>query len=250
MRDALLVLPTFNEALNLPRLVARIRELDVPVEILVVDDASPDGTGEQAEELAKRDAGLHVLHRRGRRGYGPALVAGFAAALEQDVSAVLTMDSDWSHDPADLPRLLAALADAEVVVGSRYTRGGRVADWPWHRRALSAAANAFVRLLFHLPARDCTSGFRAYRREALVGVPWDRLHSTGYSFLVELLHWTTRASGRRVCEVPIWFVDRKHGKSKMGLRQVFVGASDLLKLRAQMFAGRASAPTRGPLRDT
>jgi dolichol-phosphate mannosyltransferase len=238
--DALLILPTLNEAANLPRLVARIRELEVPVDILVVDDESTDGTARQADELASRDAGLRVLHRGGRRGYGAALVEGFALALEQDVSAVLTMDCDFSHDPADLPRLLAGLSGADVVVGSRYTDGGRVADWPWHRRALSAAANAFVRVLFDVPARDCTSGFRVYRREALAGVPWERLNSTGYSFLVELLYWTTRA-GRRVREVPICFVDRKHGNSKMGVRQIFVGAADLLKLRAQMLAGGASA---------
>jgi dolichol-phosphate mannosyltransferase len=237
MYDAVLVLPTFNEAVNLPALVGRIRALAVPVDILVVDDGSPDGTGAEADRLAASDAALTVLHRRGRRGYGGALVAGIGAALERGVPAVLTMDCDGSHDPAELPRLLAALADAEVAVGSRYAAGGRVAAWPWHRRALSAAANAFVRLLFRLPARDCTSGFRAYRRDALVGVPWERLHSTGYSFLVELLYWTTQAPGRRVREVPICFVDRKHGKSKMGVRQIFVGASDLLKLRAQMFAG-------------
>lgn len=247
-REALLVLPTLNEAENLRRLVARIRELDVPVDILVVDDESTDGTGQHADELALRDAGIRVLHRTGRRGYGAALVGGFAIALGRDVSAVLTMDCDFSHDPADLPRLLAALAGADVVVGSRYTAGGRVADWPWHRRALSAAANAFVRLLFDLPARDCTSGFRIYRREALVGVPWERLNSTGYSFLVELLYWTTR-SGRRVREEPICFVDRKHGTSKMGLRQIFVGAADLLKLRVQMLAGGTSAGARRHLPD-
>jgi dolichol-phosphate mannosyltransferase len=241
MHDALVVLPTFNEATNLPALVARIRALGLPVDILVVDDGSPDGTGEEADRLSASDPAVQVLHRRGRRGYGGALVAGFAAALERGVPAVLTMDCDGSHDPAELPRLLAALAEAEVVVGSRYTAGGRVAAWPWHRRALSATANAFVRLLFRLPARDCTSGFRAYRREALVGVPWERLHSTGYSFLVELLYWTTQPSGRRVREVPICFVDRKHGKSKMGVRQIVVGASDLLRLRAQMLAGRVSA---------
>ena len=187
-----------------------------------------------------------MLHRRGRRGYGAALVEGLAAALERGVPVVLTMDCDFSHDPADLPRLLAGLAGADVVVGSRYAVGGRVAAWPWHRRALSAAANAFVRLLFDLPARDCTSGFRAYQREALVGVPWDHLHSTGYSFLVELLHWTTRAPGRRVHEVPICFVDRTDGKSKMGLREIFAGAADLLKVRAQMLAGAAAPPRHLP----
>jgi dolichol-phosphate mannosyltransferase len=243
-RDALLVLPTLNEAANLPRLVARLRELRVPVDVLVVDDESVDGTAERADELAARDAGVRVLHRRGRRGYGPALSAGLAAAVEGGAAAVLTMDCDFSHDPADLPRLLSGLAEADVVVGSRYTAGGRVAAWPWYRRALSAAANTFVRLLFDLPARDCTSGFRAYRREVLVGVPWERLHSTGYSFLVELLHWTTRAPGRRVREEPICFVDRKEGRSKMGLRQIVVGAADLLKLRVQMLAG-GPAPAAG-----
>jgi dolichol-phosphate mannosyltransferase len=237
------VLPTLNEVENLARLVARIRGLDTPVDILVVDDESTDGTGRVADELASSDRGLTVLHRRGRSGYGAALMEGIAVALQRDASAVLTMDCDFSHDPADLALLLAGLARADVVVGSRYTTGGRVAAWPWYRRALSAVANAFVRLLFDLPARDCTSGFRGYRREALAGVPWDRLHSTGYSFLVELLYWTSR-SGQHVREVPICFVDRKHGTSKMGVRQIFAGAADLLKLRAQLLAGGPAAVQR------
>ncbi len=237
MPEAVLVLPTLNEAENLPRLVARVRELGVPVFILVVDDGSPDGTGHLAEEMARTDRALGVIHREGRRGYGAALTAGIRAALERGADTVLTMDVDFSHDAADLPRLLTALEEAEVAIGSRYTDGGRIADWPPHRRAMSAAANTFVRVLFDLPARDCTSGFRGYRRQALLAVPWERLHSTGYSFLVELLYWALSGGGaprRRVREVPICFVDRQRGKSKMGPREIVFGALNLLRLRARL----------------
>jgi dolichol-phosphate mannosyltransferase len=140
------------------------------------------------------------------------------------------MDCDFSHDPADLPRLLAALDQAGVAIGSRYVRGGGIRDWPPHRRLLSATANAFVRALFALPARDCTSGFRAYRRAALESVPLGRLHSAGYSFLVEVLYWACRG-GHRPAEVPILFTDRKRGTSKMGIKQIVSGALNLLKVR-------------------
>ena len=232
-----LVLPTLNEAENLGRLVARIRTRDRALRILVVDDASRDGTAEMADELAREDGALEVIHRTGKPGYGEALTDGFRRALAAGAAAILTSDCDFSHDPDDIPRLLAALQGGHVAIGSRYVESGRIRDWSLSRRLLSAAANAFVRVLFRLPARDCTSGFRAYRREVLEGVPWDRLHSTGYSFLVEVLYWAAQPSGRRVHEVPICFVDRKEGRSKMGLRQIVFGAANLLKLRLQLLRG-------------
>ncbi len=229
-----LVLPTLNEAENLPRMLEAIRSVAPGVHVLVVDDLSRDGTGDLAEACASRLGGIEVLHREGRPGYGQALTAGFRHAMAQGAGGLLTLDCDFSHDPSDIPRILTRLRDADIVVGSRYAPGGSIRDWPFHRRALSATANAFVRGLFGLPTRDCTSGYRAYRKEALADLPWDRLHSPGYSFLVEVLYWATRSAGRRVAEVPICYTDRKSGKSKMGPREIFFGAANLLKLRAQL----------------
>lgn len=243
---ASLLLPTFNEAENLPKLVASLRSLGLPLEILVVDDGSPDGTGRIAEELARGRSDLAVVHRTGPRGYGEALTEGFRLALGRGAAAVVTMDCDFSHDPADIPRLLAALEEADVAIGSRYTAGGHLRAWPLYRRLLSAAANAFVRVLFRLPARDCTSGFRAYRREVLEGIPWGDLHSPGYSFLVEVLFWSVRHRRRRIAEVPICFTERKEGESKMGLHQILQGAANLLTLRAELLLGLRSSTLAGP----
>jgi dolichol-phosphate mannosyltransferase len=226
-----LVLPTFNEAPNLEALVGAVRRAAPDVRILVVDDRSPDGTGAIAERLAAADRGLGVLHRDGPRGFGGALTAGFRRALQEGADVLVTMDGDFSHDPAEIPRLLAALEDADLVIGSRYTRGGTIRAWSLHRRLLSAAANSFVRVLYRLPARDCTSGFRAYRRRALEAVPWEDLHSPGYSFLVEVLYWASRSSHARVREIPICFTERRAGTSKMGWREIVAGASNLIKLR-------------------
>ena len=147
------------------------------------------------------------------------------------------MDCDFSHDPSALPSLLSATGEADLVIGSRYVAGGAIRNWGVYRTGLSAAANAFVRVLFRLPVHDCTSGFRAYRRDVVEAIPWDRLHSTGYSFLVEILYWSARA-GRRVREVPITYVDRTRGQSKMGVRQIVFGAANLVKLRLELARGR------------
>jgi glycosyltransferase involved in cell wall biosynthesis len=241
---ACLILPTYNEAPNLERLVAAVRALGRPIEILVVDDASPDGTGRIADELARESDGLVVLHRTGARGYGEALTDGFRAALARGAETLLTMDCDFSHDPEAIPRLLEALAESDLVIGSRYAAGGELRAWPLHRRLLSASANAFVRMLFALPASDCTSGFRAYRRAVVESIPWTELHSQGYSYLVELLYWAVRRRGARVREVPICFTERRAGKSKMGLREIVGGAANLLWLRARLLTGalREAAP--------
>jgi len=236
-----LVLPTLDEALNLAPLVAAVRTAAPHLRILVVDDRSADGTGALAEDLAARDGNLAVLHRDGPRGFGEALTEGFRRALRDGADAVVTMDCDFSHDPQDIPRLLAGLEAGDVVIGSRYAAGGTIRAWSVYRRLLSAAANSFVRGLYRLPARDCTSGFRAYTRDALLDIPWDRLHSPGYSFLVEVLYWTSRSPDRRVVEVPICFTERRAGTSKMGGREIFAGAWNLIKLRLELLApaGRA-----------
>jgi glycosyltransferase involved in cell wall biosynthesis len=231
------VLPTLNEAENLAAVVGRLREAAPEAHVLIVDDESGDGTARIADDLAAGDPLVRVLHRRGKKGYGESLTDGFRAALEAGATTVASMDCDFSHDPAAMPALLLATADADVVIGSRYVAGGAIRNWGLYRTGLSGTANAFVRALFRLPVRDCTSGFRAYRREVVEAIPWARLHSTGYSFLVEVLYWSARA-GHRVREVPICYVDRAHGKSKMGLKQIVSGASNLIKLRLELARGR------------
>jgi dolichol-phosphate mannosyltransferase len=240
---ACLILPTYNEAPNLERLLEAVRRLGEPIDVLVVDDASPDGTGRIADALAEGRTDLAVLHRTGPRGYGEALTDGFRAALARGADALLTMDVDFSHDPATVPRLLGALSDADLVIGSRYVTGGELRAWPLHRRLLSASANAFVRFLFALPASDCTSGFRAYRREIVESIPWPELHSQGYSYLVEVLYWAVRRRRARVVEVPICFTERRAGKSKMGLREIVGGALNLLWLRARLIVGALRGAT-------
>ena len=231
------MLPTLNEAENLAAVVARLREVAPSAQVLVVDDASTDGTAAIAEDLARADPAVRVLHRRGKKGYGESLTEGFRTALESGADVVASMDCDFSHDPSALPSLLSATGEADLVIGSRYVAGGAIRNWGVYRTGLSAAANLFVRTLFRLPVHDCTSGFRAYRRDVVEAIPWSRLHSTGYSFLVEILYWSARA-GRRVREVPITYVDRTRGQSKMGVRQIVFGAANLIKLRLELARGR------------
>jgi len=231
------VLPTLNEAENLAAVVARLREVAPQAQVLVVDDASTDGTAAIAEDLARADPAVRVVHRRGKKGYGESLTEGFRSALESGADVVASMDCDFSHDPSALPSLLSAIGEADLVIGSRYVAGGAIRNWGVYRTGLSATANTFVRTLFRLPVHDCTSGFRAYRRDVVEAIPWGRLHSTGYSFLVEILYWSARA-GRRVREVPITYVDRTRGQSKMGVRQIVFGAANLIKLRLELARGR------------
>lgn len=238
------VIPTYNEFENLPRMVSALKTLDLGLKVLVVDDDSPDGTAAAAEQLARRWQDLHVVRRVGERGLGTAYVAGFRRALQSGADAVLTMDCDFSHDPRAVPALLDALTSADLVIGSRYVAGGSVANWPLRRRALSASANGFVRALFHMPARDCTSGFRLYRREVLKAVPWESVRSTGYAFLVESLHWAARSEGVRIVEVPICFTDRELGETKMGLREAIDGVWKLVRLRFDLGRGGLTSAGR------
>ncbi len=223
------VLPTYNEALNLARMVESITSLDASVRIVVVDDASPDGTGAIADGLRAKHDRVEVIHRTGR-GLGTAYLAGFREAMAQGGDALLTMDCDFSHDPAVIPDLVKALGAADVVIGSRYVQGGRVEGWPAHRKILSRVANRFVHALFDIPAKDCTSGFRLYRREVVLGIEWEKVRSTGYSFLVESLYWASRQPGTRLVEVPITFRDRTRGASKLGWREAVHGARNLIRL--------------------
>jgi dolichol-phosphate mannosyltransferase len=217
--QALVVTPTFNERENLGELVRRFLSLPESIELLIVDDNSPDGTGELADSLAAQHTRVHVLHRMEKDGLGRAYIAGFKWALQRGYAMVLEMDGDISHNPDDVPRLIEAAAGADLVLGSRYRDGIRVINWPLNRLMLSLAAALYVRLITGMPFSDPTGGFKCFRREALLTLDLESVRSNGYSFQIELTHRIWR-QGLRVVEVPIIFTDRFHGKSKMSGRIV------------------------------
>jgi dolichol-phosphate mannosyltransferase len=210
-----LVLPTYNEAENIEAVVAAASErLPAGVHVLVVDDDSPDGTGRIAERIAAADGDVSVLHRASKDGIGPAYIAGFRRALDAGAELVVQMDADLSHDPADLPRLLDAAGDADLVVGSRYVAGGGVADWGAARRAISRAGSLYARGVLGVPVHDLTSGFKAFHRRVLEAIDFASISSRGYAFQVETTYRAWR-SGFDVVEIPIRFSDRRVGDSKM-----------------------------------
>ena len=210
----LVCIPTFNERENLPLVVGRIRACMPAADLLVLDDNSPDGTGEVADALAAHDPQVHVLHRPGKQGLGVAYLAGFQWGLDEGYDAIVEMDADGSHQPEQLHRLLDALVEADLVIGSRWVRGGSVVNWPLHRKALSVGGNLYTRVLLGMPVHDATAGYRAYRSSALRTIGLRAVASQGYCFQVDL---TRRAIGHglRVREVPITFVEREIGDSKM-----------------------------------
>ena len=225
-----LILPTYNEAENVQAIVAAASEVLARAvapaadgdgdgfNVLVVDDGSPDGTGEIADRLAAEHAWMHVLHRTEKNGIGPAYLAGFRHALDRGAGYVMEMDSDFSHDPADLARLLdAGRAGGDLALGSRYVPGGGVADWGWTRRFISAGGSMYARTILGLKVRDLTGGFKCFRREVLEAIHFDGVRSQGYAFQVELTYRAARA-GFRIVEVPIVFRDRERGQSKMSWR--------------------------------
>jgi dolichol-phosphate mannosyltransferase len=228
-----LVLPTYNEAANVEAIVeAALAHLPTHRRVLVVDDASPDGTGEIADRLAAGREDVEVLHRPRKEGLGPAYVAGFGIALERGAGLVAQMDADFSHDPADLPRLLAAAADADLVIGSRYVEGGGVTDWGAIRRVISRGGSAYARAALGVQVRDLTGGFKVFRREVLEGIDLPSLSSEGYAFQVETTYRALQR-GFRVVEVPITFRDRRVGRSKMSKRIILEAA-----WRVPMMRGR------------
>jgi dolichol-phosphate mannosyltransferase len=220
-RRALVIVPTFNEHENLPLLVKGLLA-HAGVSVLVVDDNSPDGTGAVADDLARTSGGrVQVLHRTGRRGLGRSYIDGIA--VRQPFDVIGQMDADLSHDPDHLPDLIAATERADVVIGSRYIAGGAIVNWPKRRRLLSRFANIYIRTVTRLSPRDCTSGYRCWRREALASLDLTRFTSDGYSFLVEMLFAASRA-GCRIAEVPITFVERRLGESKLSSAVLFESA--------------------------
>lgn len=208
------LIPTYNERDSLPHVVRQVREVDPRADILVLDDNSPDGTGLLADEIAQADPQVHVLHRPAKEGLGRAYLAGFEWAVARGYDAVVEMDADGSHRPEHLPALLAAAQDADLVIGSRYVPGGEVVNWPAHRKLLSRAANQYTRMMLGMPVRDATAGYRVYRTSALPLLGLDRVQSQGYCFQVDLT-WKAILAGLDVVEVPIVFVERRVGASKM-----------------------------------
>ncbi len=236
----MLVLPTYNERENLPALIAAIQALPNPIHVIVVDDNSPDGTGALADELAGRtpagagepDRTVQVIHRPGKSGLGTAYAAGFHRALAQGADLVLTMDADFSHHPQYLPAILEASRQHDLVIGSRYVPGGGVKDWGPQRQLLSWGANTIAHLVLGLYARDCTAGFRCYRRKVLETVNPASIRADGYSYLIEMLYRCER-QGFRVGEVPIIFADRQLGRSKISQSEIVKAGGTVLRLAVQ-----------------
>jgi dolichol-phosphate mannosyltransferase len=214
--DTLIIVPTYNERDNLPHLVKRLMAQPAVLDILVVDDNSPDGTGQLADEIAAQNPHVHVLHRSEKNGLGRAYIAGFQWALQRDYEFILEMDADFSHNPVDVPRFLevARTEGSDLVLGTRYRDGIRVINWPLNRLLLSLAAARYVQLITGMPVSDPTGGFKCFRRRALASIGLESVRSNGYSFQIELTHRVWRRGGK-ISEVPIVFTDRFQGTSKM-----------------------------------
>jgi len=226
---ALIVIPTYNEADNLEPLVREIMTLPVALDILVVDDNSPDGTGEIADRIAGELSAVHVLHRPGKQGLGTAYIAGFHWALEQEYDYIFEMDCDFSHHPRYLPTFLERIEHADLVIGSRYVPGGGTVNWGILRKLVSAGGNFFARAMLGLKARDCTGGFRCYRRNMIERVPWKEINLHGYGFQIGAVYHVERLGGK-IVEIPIIFEDRRVGQSKMSTAIIIEAFSFVIKL--------------------
>lgn len=226
----LVILPTYNEKENLPRLLEAIHANVPHVHILVVDDNSPDGTGDIADHFAAQDERIHTLHRSGKLGLGTAYIEGFRYGLANGYELIQQMDCDFSHDPKDLPRMFEAIKEADLVLGSRNVQGGGTKNWPIYRKAISRGGSLYARSILGIPVQDVTGGFKCWRREVLESIALDRVQSEGYSFQIEMT-WRALQQGFRVKEIPIIFVDREFGQSKMHPKIVFEAMGMCWKLR-------------------
>jgi dolichol-phosphate mannosyltransferase len=233
----LVIIPTYNERTNVPLIVPAVLEQDTRLDVLVVDDSSPDGTGELADELAAADSRVHVLHRSAKEGLGRAYIAGFRWALERGYDLVCEMDADFSHDPKFLPELLRAAGEADLVIGSRYKQGVNVINWPISRLLLSLGANEYARRITGLPLTDSTGGFKCFRRAVLEAIDLDAVRSNGYAFQIEM-SFRAWKKGFRLAEIPIVFTDRVEGQSKMSKRIVREAIWMVWWLRLRGLAGR------------
>jgi dolichol-phosphate mannosyltransferase len=223
-QKALIIVPTYNERENLPAIVKRVLAQPLSIEVLVVDDNSPDGTGQLADEIAAQNPLVHVLHRAQKQGLGRAYCAGFQWALARDFEFIFEMDCDFSHNPDEIPNFIQAAQDADLVLGSRYRNGIRVINWPLKRLMLSLFAARYVRIITGMPITDPTGGYKCFRRRTLLSLDLDAVHSNGYSFQIEITHKLWR-QGMKIAEVPIIFTDRFQGHSKMSraiVREAFL----------------------------
>ncbi len=238
-RRVLVIIPTYNERENIETIIERLHASVPDAHVLVVDDASPDGTGKLADTLAEADGRVHVLHRAGKAGLGAAYIAGFDWGLGEGFDVLVEMDADGSHAPEQLPRLLAALDHADLVLGSRWVTGGTVLNWPRSRELISRGGNLYARLALGVQLRDITGGYRAFKRDVLTDIDYAGIASQGYCFQVEMA-WRAVRAGYRVVEVPISFADREHGESKMDssiVREAFVRVGEWgLRHRGQQLA--------------
>jgi dolichol-phosphate mannosyltransferase len=243
MGETLVIIPTYNERENLPQILPRLLALPVRVDVLVVDDNSPDGTGQIADDFAAKDPRVHVLHRAGKEGLGRAYCAGFLWALERSYEFIFEMDGDLSHNPADIPAFLDAAKEADLVVGSRYSNGIRVINWPLNRLMLSLTAAKYVQVITGMPITDPTGGYKCFLRNTLQLLDLENIRSNGYSFQIEMTHKVWR-KGLRVAEVPIIFTDRFQGRSKMSWNIVEEALLMVWRLWAQNGFRRKPRPDR------
>jgi dolichol-phosphate mannosyltransferase len=243
MRSVVIV-PTYNECDNIDNLLTDVLALPVDVSVIVVDDNSPDGTGQQADGWAARDRRVQVVHRRGKLGLGTAYIAGFKRALSDGFDRILTMDADFSHHPRYIPAMIELSRERDLVIGSRYVPGGGTLNCTFKRRALSLGANLFARLMLGLRATDCTAGFRCYRRDVLGSIHLDSIFSNGYSFLIEMLYRVQRR-GCTVGEVPIVFEDRRFGTSKISRQEIYRALYTVTRLSASRWFGPLASRRRG-----
>jgi dolichol-phosphate mannosyltransferase len=242
--NPIVVIPTYDERENIAGHIAAIFETDPSLNVVVVDDNSPDGTGELADRLALADPRVHVIHRPSKQGLGPAYRDGFRFALNSGYSHVIEMDADGSHRPADLLCLLAAADQLDVVIGSRNVAGGRAENWSWLRHVISKGGSLYTRLLLGLPVKDCTSGFKCFNAAVLASIPLDEVSANGYGFQIEM-NWLAKRLGFRIGEVPIVFPNRTRGASKMSARIVFEAL--LLVLRLRLGKRKQAMTRRQPL---
>jgi len=244
-KRVLVVLPTYNERENILPLMDELLGLEAPVDLLVVDDNSPDGTADAVRQAAERNERIHLLRRSGKLGLGTAYTAGFAHGLECGYDCVITMDADFSHRPKYLPSLLEGASQCDLVIGSRYIKGGGIENWPWHRRMLSRGANLLTRTLLSLPAHDCTSGYRCYGRGLLETISWKEIRANGYAFLEEMLY-RAHSAGFSIGERPIIFADRRAGDSKISKTEILRGMLTLFRLSLERLAGRQPKAGKPP----
>jgi len=231
MEKTLIIIPTYNEADNIEKVIHRIIKRNIPnLFILIVDDNSPDGTGDIVEQMTRRDVRIKLLRRKGKMGLGTAYVEGFKFALENNFDYIFEMDADLSHYPGEIPKFLEKIRDHDLVIGSRYLTGVNVINWPLSRLLLSLWANWYTRTITGMPIQDCTSGYKCFRREVLENIDLDRISSDGYSFQIEV-NYKAWKKDFRICEIPIIFVDRKKGDSKMTRRIMWEAAWIVWKLR-------------------